>query len=90
MHVDAVVEVPRARVQRAREEACVLVVRLDERGHLAARDIRAVVRLRGKQQDDSEVVARRVAELVREDLDDLGRPQELVLEVDELLGRAER
>ena len=39
----------------------------------------------GQDRDDAELVARRVAELVREDRDDLRRPEELVLEVDEAL-----
>jgi len=44
----------------------------------------------GQEDDDAEVVARRLAQLVLEDPDDLRRPQELVLEVDQVLGLAQR
>ena len=43
----------------------------------------AVVRARGQHDDDAEVVGRRLAELGREHVDDLGRPEELALEVHE-------
>ena len=88
--VDEVAERPRPCVERAGEEALVAVVRVDQRRDRAARDVGAVVRARRQHRDDPEVVARRVAELVHEDRDDLGRPEELVLEVDEALGAPQR
>ena len=46
---------------------------------------------RRRQEDhDAELVARRLSQLAREDRHDLGRPEELILEVDEPHGRAER
>ena len=71
-------------VERAREEALV-----DVRGHetreLAARVVVAVVRLDRQHDDETELVRRRTAQLLLEDRQDLGRPQELVLEIDERL-----
>ena len=90
VHVHGIAQVSFARVDRAREEARRLVGGVDERGDLSARDVGAVVRACGQQDEDAEVVARRVLQLVREDRDDLRRPEELVLEVDEALCRAKR
>ncbi len=88
VHVHGIAEISRPRVDRAGEEAGRLVGCVDECGHLPARDVRAVVRPGRQQDEDAEVVRRRVPQLVREDGDDLGRPEELVLEIDEPLGRA--
>ena len=44
---------------------------------------------RRQHHDHAEVVARRVAQLVHEHRDELGRPEELALEVDQPLGRAQ-
>ena len=72
-------------VERAREEAAGAVVGLDQHAELAARVVGAVVRLRGQHDDEAELVVGGLRSLSREDLDDLGRPEELVLEVDEPL-----
>ena len=63
------------------------VVGGDEPAEHPARVVLAVVGLVREQDDDAEVVARRVAQLGLEDVDDLRRPQELVLEVDQPLRR---
>ena len=85
--VDDVAQRSLARVDGAGEEAVVALVGLDQRRDLAARDVRAVVRARRQQDDDPEVVGRRMRQLVGEDVDDLGRPEELVLEIDDSLRR---
>ena len=63
VHVHGIAQVALARVDRAREEAGRLVRRVDERGDLSARDVRAVVRSCGQEDEDAEVVARRVLSL---------------------------
>ena len=60
-----------------------------EAAELAERRVLACVGVVGQHDDDPEVVARRPPQLRREDVDDLRRPQELVLQVDEPLRRAE-
>ena len=70
--VDRVAQLPGSGVHRAREKARVAVVGVDERCYLAARDVRAVVRVDGEERDDAEVVVGRVAELLGEEVDDLG------------------
>ncbi len=82
--VDDVAQLRLARVHGAGEEAVVVAVGLDQRRDLAARDVGAVVRARGQEHDDTEVVGGRMLELVDQDLDDLRRPEELVLEIDDL------
>jgi hypothetical protein len=80
-------------IERAREEAPLVSAalgRIDEDSDLPARVVRAVVRMCGQQHDDAEVVARRLAQLAREDRDELRRPEELALEIDEALRRAQR
>ena len=72
------------------EEAARAVIRADEGCELAAGVVRAVVRLGRKQHDDAEALARWLAQLACQQLDDLRRPQELALEIDELASRAER
>src|SRR4029079_15749785 len=79
--------------QRAREETILVPAFLgrgDEDAELSARVVAAVVRIRRKQNDGAEVVARRLAQLRREDLDQLWRPEELALDVDEPLNGAKR
>ena len=65
-------------------------VALEQVGELAARVVAAVVGVDGQHEHEPELVARRVRELVFEDLRDLARPEELVLKVDELPSRVER
>jgi hypothetical protein len=67
----------------------VSVVRLDEPAELSARVVLAVVRLRREKDQEPEVVVGRSAQLLLEHRDDFRRPEELVLEVDEPLRRAE-
>ena len=69
-------------VERAREEP-VVDVGGDEATELTARVVLAALRLRRQKDDDSELVARRPAQLVLQHGDDLGRPQELALQIDE-------
>ena len=88
--VDDVAQLSLPRVDGAGEEAVVALVGVDQRGHLPARDVGAVVGARRQEHDDAEVVVRRMRELVGEHVDDLRRPEELVLEVDDLLRRPER
>jgi hypothetical protein len=52
-----------------------------EHRQLALGVVLAVVGLGGQHDDDPELVAGRPAQLVRQQVGDLGRPQELVLEV---------
>src|SRR6478736_2845751 len=85
MHVDDVPQRSLSGVDGAGEEAVVTLVRLDQRRDLTARDVRAVVRSRREENDDPEVIGRWMRELVGEDVDDLGRPEELVLEIHEVL-----
>ena len=63
--VDDVAQRPLAGVHGAGEEAVVALVRLDQRRHLPARDVRPVVRARREQDDDPEVVGRRDASACR-------------------------
>ena len=63
--VDDVAQRPLAGVHGAGEEAVVALVGLDQRRHLAARDVRAVVRARRQQDDDPEVVGRRMRRACR-------------------------
>ena len=70
--VDDVPQRPLAGVHGAGEETVVALVRLDQRRHLPARDVRPVVRAGREQDDDPEVVCRRMGQLVGEDVDDLG------------------
>jgi len=87
MHIDDVAQRAFTGVDGAGEEAVVAVVRVDERRDLPPGDVGPVVRPGRQQHDDPEVVARRRVELLHEHVDDLGRPEELVLEVDEVLRR---
>ena len=89
VHVHRISEVPRSRVDRAGKKPRRLVRGVDERGDLTARDVRTVVRPCGEKDENAKVVARRVPELVRKHRHDLRRPEELILEVDEPLGRAQ-
>jgi len=75
--------------QRAGEESACAVVGRGEDAELAARVVGAVVRARRQHDDEAERVGRRPAQLVGEDRDDLRRPQELALEVDEPLRAAQ-
>ena len=84
--VDRIAELPGSRVDRASEEACGLVGCVNECRDLSARDVGAVVGTRRQEDEQPELVAGWVAQLVGQDRDDLRRPQELVLEVDEPLG----
>jgi hypothetical protein len=60
-----------------------------ELSELAAGVVLAVVRLRREQHEQAKPVVRWMFELGRERVGDLGRPEELVLEVDEPLRRAD-
>ena len=66
------------------------VVGAGEHAELAAGVVGAVVRLRRQHDDEPEVGGRADRELVGEDRDDLRRPQELVLDVDQPLRGAQR
>ena len=79
-----------ALVERAREQPSRSVVGLGEHPELAARVVGPALRPGREQDHETEVVRRRAAQLRGEDLDELGRPEELALEVDEAPGRAER
>src|SRR5207248_8626327 len=74
--------------ERAREEPAVPAVRSLEQGDLAAGVLFAVVGLRRQEHEQAELVRGRIAELRSEDLDDLRRPEELALEVDQRPRRA--
>src|ERR1700741_4094545 len=91
MHVYRASAAP-ALIERAGEEARgvvpALVVGVDEDADLAAGVVAPVVRARGEDDDDAEVVMRWTAQILREDGDELARPEELALEVDEPLGGA--
>ena len=85
-------ERPGPRIHRTRQESTALPSSTSIRAETAPRETSAPSFGRaGRSRDDAEVVARWVAELVGEDPDhDLRRPEELVLEVDGPLGRAQR
>ena len=68
--------------ERARQEA-VSAVGIEEHAQLSTGVVVAGVRLGGKHDDQPEQVVGWVAQLVLEHRHDLGRPEELVLEVDE-------
>src|SRR5436190_3850250 len=63
---------------------------LFEPADLAAAVVVAAVRMGRKNGDDAEVVSRRPAQLLGQDLDELRRPEKLALQVDEPLGRPQR
>ena len=77
-------------VQSGREEAPGAAVGVEQHAELSARVVHAVVRMRGENDDDAEVVARRTTELVGEHHGHLARPEELALEIDEPLGPPQR
>ena len=93
MDVDRVAARPRL-VERAGEEprrvAPRLLVGVDQHPDLAAAVVTAVVRLRREHRDHAKVVARWTAQFLRKHEDQLGRPQELALEVHEPLGASQR
>ena len=88
--VQPVVTMAGQRPDRRGEQPAGVVVGADQHAELAHGVVVAVVGLRREDDHDPELVARRVAQLVREQVDDLGRPQELVLEVHEPLRTADR
>ena len=75
-----------ARVERAGQEPPGAGVRIGEHADLAAAVVVAVVGTRRQDGDDAKIVPGRVSQLLGEDLDQLRRPEELALEVDEALG----
>src|SRR5947207_2810475 len=77
-------------VQGAGEESAGAGVGHFEPANLAAAVLVAAVGMRRKNRDDAEVVSRGPAQLLGQDLDELRRPEELALQVDEPLGRPER
>src|SRR5204863_396431 len=77
-------------VQGAGEESAGAGVGHFEPADLAAGVLVAAVGMRRKNRDDAEVVSRGPAQLLGQDLDELRRPEELALQVDEPLGRPER
>src|SRR4029079_1604942 len=76
------------RNERAAQQPAV-GIGLAEHPELAAGVVCARARVAGQHQDHSELVGWRRSEQLREDLDNLARPEELVLEVDEGASRAE-
>jgi hypothetical protein len=85
VHVHAVAGVARARSDRRGEEAPLLAVGFSEEGELPAAVVLSGVGLARQHDDDPKLVGRRAPELVGKDVHDLRRPQELVLQVDQLL-----
>jgi len=76
--VDRVPAAPRlieAAGQEAGRVVARLLVRVDEESDLPTTIVRAVVRVCGQERDDTEVVAGRVAQLLRQDERDLRRPE---------------
>ena len=80
---------PGSCVDRAGEQPPPVRVGLDELGENATRVVPARVRLRRQDEEHPEVVERRIEKLLAEHTRDLGRPQELVLDIDEALGLLE-
>src|SRR4029079_15185214 len=76
------------RNERAAQQPAV-GIGLAEHPELAAGVVCARARVAGQHQDHSELVGWRRSEQLREDLDNLARPEELVLEVDEGASRPE-
>ena len=66
------------------------VVGVGQNSQLATGRVGAVVGLGGEHHDDAELIGGRTAQLVGEDVDDLGRPEKLILQVDDLASRTER
>ena len=85
VHVNRVEEVARACVQRAGEQAAVVVVCLDQLAEHATCVVAAGVRLRRQDEQEPEIGLGRVSKLVAKDGGDLRRPEELILEVDQPL-----
>jgi hypothetical protein len=77
------------RIERAGEEAPGACVRVGEHADLAAAVVVAAVGAGRQDGDDAKVVTRWPPQLPRQDLDQLGRPEELTLEVDQSLGGTE-
>jgi hypothetical protein len=78
------------RIDRRGEEPSATTIRIGQVGEHAAGVLLAVVGLGRQHDDDPQAVARRTAQLLGEHSDDLGRPEELGLQVHQLAGRAKR
>jgi hypothetical protein len=79
----------RARIV-VREEAPLVAVCFSEEGELPAGVVLSGVRPAGQHDHDAKLVPWRPAELAGKDVHDLRRPQELVLQVDQVPGGAQR
>ena len=89
VHVDGPGESSFVGVQGGGQETSVAIL-VEQRAQLAARVVATVVRPRRQQKNEPECIARRMQKLLAQDGDDLGRPEELVLEVDQTLGGPQR
>src|SRR5664279_1896081 len=72
-----------------REETVRPGVGVEQTTELAPCGVSTIAWLCGQQQQEPEVITRWMLDLVNEHVDHLRRPKELVLEVDEVLGRAQ-
>src|SRR5258708_40197975 len=73
-------------VERACQQPAPVAGGLDQGSHLAAGIVASCVRLSGKDEQQTKVGGGGPGQLLAQDRQDLGRPQTLVLQVNEALG----